>query len=415
MTVEAPPEHRGALGGAAGSMASAVGGGLLAALALLVTGQVLGLALSVVIRGTDLETWARVGLLVSLTAVRAEVVATFQPAAGLPVGPLPAGPVESHVVPMALTIGFLWLAARAGRRAARRWPAAPPLARAAVAAAGAGVPVAIVAALAASLATLRIPSRMTVEVDAASAAVWAGVLAAAAAAIGAYLESASGSATAAVIRGGVAAYLWTLGLLVAGVLVVATLEPEVTRAYVDGLRGNGSAGVALFGAHVLALPTQSALLLVPASGSCLDLVASGATAARLCPWDIDAISPLAGAIVSTDPVRLSPWLWLLVAAPPVSAFLGGRRAGAGRSIASGIARGALGGFAFAALSVLGAVFASPRIVVPLIVDWLRLEIRPWSLRVAGLLCLWGGLGGAIGGRSARRTYEEPELPRPTSA
>jgi hypothetical protein len=396
-------------------MASAAGGGLLALLALLAAGQVVGLMLSLLLRGIEVGAGSRAGILVSLAAVGAEIVATIEPSVGLPV-PLPSGAVESHLVPMALTIAFLWIATRAGRRAAGSWPAAPALARVAVAAAGAGVPVAFVAALAASLVTFPVPSfHATIEVGAASAALWSGLLAGAAAAAGASLEAAPESTASALIRGGVRSYGWALGLLVVGVVVIATLEPEVTRAYVDGIRGNGSAGLALFGAHLLMLPAQSALLLLPAAGSCLELLASGATAARLCPWEVDAIGPLAHAIVPTDPLRLSPWCWLLLAIPPGAAFLGGRRAGTGLPAASATGRGALAGIVFAAVAVLGAMAAAPRIVAPSIAGWLRLEVVPWSLRAAGLLGLSGVVGGAIGGWLGGRGYEEPELPRPTSA
>jgi hypothetical protein len=256
---------------------------------------------------------------------------------------------------------------------------------------------------------------VTVGVSAASAAAWGGLLAAGASALGAYLEGAAGRASAAVIRGSIAGYLWALGLLVAGVVAIATLEPDVTRRYVDGLAAFGAVGSALFGAHVLALPAQSALLLVPASGSCVDLLASGTTALQVCPWSLDPAGPLADAFLPPDPVPLSPWFWALLAIPPLAAFLGGRLAGAGVPPARGAARGALAGIVFAVLGMLGAAFAAPRVAVPFIAGWLRLEMRPWSLRAAGLLCLGGVLGGAIGGRLARRVYEEPELPRPTSA
>jgi hypothetical protein len=184
---------------------------------------------------------------------------------------------------------------------------------------------------------------------------------------------------------------------------------------VDGLRGLGPAGAAWFGGHLLALPTQSALLLLPASGSCLDLAASGATAFRLCPWQIHPVSPLAGAILFTGPLPLSPAFWILSMIAPAAAFLGGRRAGAGRGPGPGVACGAVAGGVFAALGVLGAAFAAPRILAPSVVGWLRLTIETWSLGAAGLLCLWGVVGGAAGGWLAGRRYAEPELPRPTSA
>jgi hypothetical protein len=417
VTVQAPPESEGAFAGAFRSIASAAFGGILAVIVLLAFGQILGVALSLAVRSIDPETASRVGLVTSLAAFRADVVITFPPSVGFGVPlPLPSGQLASHLVPMGLTLGFLWIAARAGRRAARTWPEAPALVLAAVAAAGAGVSVAFVAALAARWATLSFPgSDVTVGVSAASAAAWGGLLAAGASALGAYLEGAAGRASAAVIRGSIAGYLWALGLLVAGVVAIATLEPDVTRRYVDGLAAFGAVGSALFGAHVLALPAQSALLLVPASGSCVDLLASGTTALQVCPWSLDPAGPLADAFLPPDPVPLSPWFWALLAIPPLAAFLGGRLAGAGVPPARGAARGALAGIVFAVLGMLGAAFAAPRVAVPFIAGWLRLEMRPWSLRAAGLLCLGGVLGGAIGGRLARRVYEEPELPRPTSA
>jgi hypothetical protein len=64
--------------------------------------------------------------------------------------------------------------------------------------------------------------------------------------------------------------------------------------------------------------------------------------------------------------------------------------------------------------MLGAAFASPQIVVPSLTGWLPVEIIVWSWRSAGLLCLWGVIGGAIGGWVAGRAYEAPG-PSPTSA
>jgi len=82
----------------------------------------------------------------------------------------------------------------------------------------------------------------------------------------------------------------------------------------------------------------------------------------------------------------------------------------------GARRVAIAGVVFAALGMLGAAFAAPRVAVPFFTGWLRLEVHTWSLRGAALLCIWGVVGGAVGGRFARRVYdEEPELPRPTSA
>jgi hypothetical protein len=411
----APPRVGGALAGAAGTAVRAAAGGLLAFAALLASGQVLGLALSLLLRGVDLGRGAEAGLLVSLAAVRSEIVVMVAPS--FPASTvLPEATIRGELVPMALTLGFMWMAARAGRRAARTWPGAPALARALVAATGAAVPVGVGAALAASLVSLSFPGlRLTLAVDAASAAIWSGLLAAVAAGTGAALESARGRLAADMIRGGVTAYVSALALVIVGVLVIATLEPNATRTYVDGLRGLGPAGAAWFGAHVLSLPTQSALLLVPAAGSCLDVAVAGSTAVRLCPWNIDAISSLANAVLPSDPLELSPSWWILLAVPPISAAIGGRRAGARHARSAAIGRGAGSGVVFAMLAMFGAMFASVRVAIPSLTGWLPLEVRVWSLGAAGLLCLWGISGGAIGGWVAGRTYDDPELPRPTSA
>ena len=388
---------------------------MLAFAALLASGQMLGLAVSLLLRGVELGRGARLGLLVSLAAVRSDITVTFAPSfPGSTI--LPAARLQSHIVPMVLTIVFVWLAARAGRRAAKAWPEAPALARAAVAAVGAGLVAGFAAALAARLAAFSFPGvQLTVAADAASAAIWSGGLAGVAAGAGAGLAGAHGRLGADVLRGGVTAYLWTLGLLVVGVLVVATLEPDATRVYVDGLRGFGPAGAAWFGAHVLSLPTQSALLLVPASGSCLDVIAAGSTAAHLCPWSLDAISPLAKAVLPSDPLELSPASWILLAVPAISATLGGWRAGVKQAPVAAIGRGVGSGIAFATLAMLGVLFASVRIVVPSLAGWLTLEIGGWSWGAAGVLCVWGVAGGALGGWLARRRCEDPGAPRPTSA
>jgi hypothetical protein len=411
----APPRRGGALRGAAGATFAAAGGGIAAFVALIASGQLLGLIVSLLLRGVELEKGARIGLLLSLAAVRSEIVVTFAPP--FPASTvLPAASLRSHLVPMVLTIGFVWMAARAGRRAARAWPVAPALARAVVAAAGAALPVVVAAALAANLVTLSFPRlHLTLAADAASAAIWAGVLAAVAAGTGAALEGGRGRPATDAIRGGVTAYLTALTLLIVAVLVVATVEPNMTRAYVDGLRGLGPAGAAWFGAHVVSLPAQSALLLVPASGSCLDVIAAGSTAARLCPWNLDATGSLAGALLPSDPLALAPSAWILIAAPPISAFLGGLRAGAGWAPADAIWRGVGSGLVFALLAMLGAMFASPQIAVPSLAGWVPLEIRAWSWTSAAVLGVWGIVGGTMGAWVAGRTYEEPGLPSPTSA
>ena len=119
-------------------------------------------------------------------------------------------------------------------------------------------------------------------------------------------------------------------------------------------------GGLLFGAHVLAMPAQSALLLAPASGSCLEIVGEGSIL-RLCPWRLVGSGP-AGGIFLPAPLELAPSLWLLSVVPGVAAMLGGRTAVVGTGVSGGRAAGvgAAAGFVFASLVVVGGWFAALR-------------------------------------------------------
>ena len=215
------------------------------------------------------------------------------------------------------------------------------------------------------------------------------------------------------LRGGLTAYGWAIGLLVIGVFVLATLEPTVTRAYVDEVNGLGAPGGALLALHLLAFPAQSALLLAPASGSCLEIVGDGPMF-DLCPWRLAASGPAGDAFFPT-PLALSPSFWLLSAVPAIAAMLGGGRAaseataGGRRALGLGLAAGSM----FALLVVIGAWFAAP-VLTPIVVP-VQISINPaWSSTAITAL-IWGAGGGALGAWLAARRYAEPELPRPTSA
>lgn len=375
--------------------------------------QLLAVVQFLLVGALGLWTWVKVGLLTALLSLRADVVATVKDPPLLPAA-ADQVTVRWHFVPMLLTIWFLWLAARAGRRAARTRPDRSPLVAPALAAAGAGVPVAILSAVCSTVATLFLPALgLRLRVDVSTAALWAGVLAAAGAGTGAYLEAARGRASAAALEGGLTAYGWALGLLAVGVLVVATLEPTVTRDYVDGLTGLGGGGGVLFGYHLLAIPAQSALLLAPASGSCLEVIGEGLIL-DLCPWRLVASGP-SGDLFLPKPLSLSPWLWVLSVVPFVAAVVGGQRTVRGAAVAGGRAAGVgIGaGLIFALLALVGGWFAAPALVaflgpVP------QVSMHPEWARTVVTALVWGAAGGAVGGWLAGRRYE-PELPRPTSA
>ena len=394
MTELAPP-GAGALTGAGRTVRSAAIGGTLAFLALVATCQLIAAVQFLLVGAYGLWTWAKVGLLTALLSLRADAVATVT---SPPTLPAVADPMTARwrFVPMVLTMGFLWLAARAGRRAARTRPDRSPLVASALAAAGAGVPVAILSAAGSTLVTLFFPSLgLRLRVDVPTAALWAGILAAAGAGVGAYLEVATGRALAAALRGGMAAYGWALGLLAVGVLVVGTLEPTVTRAYLEGSIGLGGGGGVLFGFHLLAFPAQSALLLVPASGSCLKVIGDGPMF-DLCPWRLVASGP-AGELFLPAPLPLSPWLWLLSVVPFLAAMLGGRRA----VIDPATARGATGlgvgaGLIFALLVAAGGWFAAPQ-VAPFLLPVPQVSVHPEWVRTAVASLIWGAAGGAAGG------------------
>jgi hypothetical protein len=389
-------------------------GATIAFVTLIAVGQLLA-ALGLLLMGVyGLWSWVKIGLLTALLSLGADVLATVE---GPPILRTATEPttIEARFVPMALTIGFLWLVARAGRRAAHAGAPRSALAAAGLAAAGGAVPVAVLAAACATLVTLSFPDLgLRIAVDTARVALWAGILAAAGAGAGAYLEAARGRPSAAALRGGVTAYGWALGLLALGILVVATLEPTVTRAYVDGVAGLGPGGGLLIGAHVLAMPAQSALLLAPASGSCLEIVGEGSIF-RLCPWRLVGSGP-AGATILPTSLSLAPSLWLLSAMPGVAAMLGGRSAAVGTPVtgrrAAGL--GAAAGVVFASLVVVGGWFAALRfssVLLPGRLVW----VHPAWARTALAALAWGVAGGALGAWLAGRAYEEPGLPMPTSA
>jgi hypothetical protein len=408
------PAPRGSPGGLADvgrTIGRAVAGGTIAFAGSIAVGQFLAGVGFLLVGGYGIWSWVKAGLLTVLLSLRADVVATVRGAPVFSEADLPAS-VHVRFVPMLLTIAFLMFAAGAGRRAARAWSGSSPLVASGLAAAGAAIPAALLGAMCASLVTLSFPIfDLRIRVDSASAALWAAILAAVGAGTGAYLERASRRRFASVFRGGLLAYGWALVLLALGVLVIATLEPTVTRSYMDGLTGLGAGGGVLFGYHVLAIPAQSALLLAPASGSCVEIIGLGSIV-ELCSWRLAGSGPV-GALFVSEPLALSPWLWMLSVMPLIATILGGWRAGAGMTTAGGrpVGVGAASGLVFASLAILGSWLIAPQFLT---VSRL-VAVHPVWVRTATAAMIWGVAGGAFGAWLAGRGYEEPGLPRPTSA
>ncbi|HJQ72382.1 MAG TPA: hypothetical protein VJ887_03105, partial [Actinomycetota bacterium] len=109
------PGRPGGLADAGGIVGRAAVGATIAFVTLVAVGQLLaGLGL-LLIGVYGVWSWVKIGLLTALLSLRADVLATVE---GPPILRTAADPttIEARFVPMALTIGFLWLAARAGRR-----------------------------------------------------------------------------------------------------------------------------------------------------------------------------------------------------------------------------------------------------------------------------------------------------------
>jgi hypothetical protein len=395
----APPDDPAARRTGGGAARAAGAAAIAAALAFAVLAAVclLGAAVAAyAVPSPGPGTWSRLGLLAALLGVGSDVSATIGGEPILP-GLSLDGSFRWRVVPMLLTMGFLWLAARGGRRAADAWPGAGAALTAGVVAAAAALGAATLAALAATVAgevSVAFPTiRVRLGAGPGGAALAAAVLAGGAAAAGAFLRRSRGRA-AAVLRGGIVGYAWALGSLVVGVALIAALEPAATRAYVDGLAGLGAGGAVLLASHVLVLPAQSALLLAPAAGACLR--AAGETPIlTLCPWRVMASGP---AVLVTGTSALTPWLWTLSAVPVLAAAAGGRAAALAADRSRPIVVGALAGIVFAGLAVGGAWFAAPRFVgeLPLIAAP-DLSLAP-DLGAMSLACLgWGIGGGVVGG------------------
>ena len=193
-----PPDVRGARR-RRGDRPAGRRGRTFAFVTLIAVGQLLAGLGALLIGVYGLWSWVKIGLLTALLSLRADVLATVE---GPPILRTAADSttMQARFVPMALTIGFLWLAARAGRRAAQVGAARSALAAAGLAAAGAAVPVAVLTAACATLGTLSFPSfGLRIEVDTVGTALWAGIAARPAGA-GAYLEAASGRPSAAALR-----------------------------------------------------------------------------------------------------------------------------------------------------------------------------------------------------------------------
>jgi hypothetical protein len=404
-------------------MAAAVVGGAGAYIGLLLACEVAALAFFSIF-GTDrFWLWMKGGLLVSILSMGAPVQLDLHLPVGVP--QIPSLPTTSsmRLVPMLTTILFLFLATWFGRRAVRAGTAGSAPATAAIVAAVSAVTSGTLVALAAPLVSLSSPSfGFDVRIDPAEAAAWTALVTAVGTGLGAYLEASRETRFTAAVRGGLSGYGLALGFALVVLLLVAALEPtfiERFRLVPDLLGEEGTMFIA--GYHLLAAPGHVAASLVPATGSCLEIhveVIAAGEAARLCPWEIHPSGALGNALLVSR-TALSPAMWLLNIVSPLGAAVGGWRAARSPVGRRGILLGAAAGGVFGVALIAIAAFASPT-VLPLTIlghvpGIFPLSAQP-SLEVRTLVALGGvTVAGMIGGWVGRRGYEEPELPRPTSA
>jgi hypothetical protein len=202
-----------------------------------------------------------------------------------------------------------------------------------------------------------------------------------------------------------------LGLSFAGLLVLAGLHPNSTRAYLDRTAGGGGSGIDLLVHHALALPNQSMFVLIPAMGGCDRVEGTAEPKSFLCSSTI----PKHGSVTLAAPffpggrgVLRSPFENVRFGDPPPALFasllvplaatvLGGVRAAkpAGSRARAALA-GALAGVGFAALVVAGCLAAA--LTIRFYGGRAPATLTVWPDPVAGGLLglLWGVSGGAVG-------------------
>ncbi len=215
-----------------------------------------------------------------------------------------------------------------------------------------------------------------------------------------------------------------LGLSFVGLLVLAGLKPDATRAYLDRTAGGGASGVDLLVHHALALPNQSMLVLVPAMGGCDGVEGTARPRTFLCytrfpergdanlgaPFihgkHVPGRSPFAEVRFGNAPPGFLPFLLV----PLAAAVLGGIRAGRpAESRGQAAAAGALAGVGFALLVVAGCVAAG--LTIRFYGGGSPASITVWPDPCGGgLLALaWGIAGGGVGGFLG---WRGPARPRP---
>ncbi|HZD78821.1 MAG TPA: hypothetical protein VE646_02110, partial [Actinomycetota bacterium] len=214
------------------------------------------------------------------------------------------------------------------------------------------------------------------------------------------------------VAGGVRMFLLAIVLAFVGMLVLAAVRPDATKAYLTAVSEPPADQTAVVVAHhILLLPNQSMWVLVPAMGSCDGAYGSGFSAPFLCYWKYpqtvktSLISPQAGLGDLASPVDArfgtAPWwsfLFLLV--PLVSVLAGGwhgARHGGAETAAEGGLLGAAAGVVFAVFVAAGIWLSSVSAGLNASVLGMStggsVRVGPDLLSGTILALLWGVVGG----------------------
>jgi hypothetical protein len=198
--------------------------------------------------------------------------------------------------------------------------------------------------------------------------------------------------------------LW-LGLALAfiGLLVLATVKPDSTRAYFDFVFARGRlAGLALLLLHSMLIPNMAAWVLFPAMGACVGGSGGGVS---LCALSYTQFPSRDGLSSLTDPHLGSPPLayFLFVLAPLIAMVAGGllaaRRANAA-SPGEAAQAGALAGVAFGVMATATLLISTITVKVAgsvsVISEPTTVRLGPQILPGALAALLWGIAGGTLG-------------------
>jgi hypothetical protein len=274
-------------------------------------------------------------------------------------------------------------------------------------------------------ATLAFVGRvLSVGVSGAQAFALAFAIAAGAGAVGA-LSAGSRSPTRAdatvadVVLGAARALALALLLSVVGLLVLASVQPSLARAYGSVIAApDSAAGRAVLAGHaVLLAPNQAVWVLVPAMGACDEVVVNGTATPFLCYWRsptelpsgvaVDAGAPAASPSSAASPTfRALPRAYLAFLLVPLLSTIGGgiRAARHGDSIGSRLLAGAASGIVFAAFVAVAIALSRVDLAASGAVlgrTALRLSVGPELVRGTALAAAWGIGGGALGGALSR--------------